>query len=176
LLEAYHTISVNILLKRDGYKLIEAPYTAWSISPPSLTANHSPMAYYERDWTGVGISLRFDFIIIHETATNGRVTGQRGRVSDMWIHERLDHYLECSYVEYMYGKEDGLKYTTPTRQRSANSKARSSRSAELTLSRQQGHVFQKGHCSSIPAQHRGQRQALVALIPILISTSSIRTS
>ena len=31
--------------------------------------------------------------------------------SDMWIHEGWTTYLECLYVEYMYGKDDGLKYT-----------------------------------------------------------------
>jgi len=29
----------------------------------------------------------------------------------MWIHEGWTTYLECLYVEYMYGKADGLKYT-----------------------------------------------------------------
>jgi aminopeptidase N len=29
----------------------------------------------------------------------------------VWVHEGWTTYLECLYVEYMYGKEDGLKYT-----------------------------------------------------------------
>ena len=29
----------------------------------------------------------------------------------MWIHEGWTTYLECLYVEYMWGHEDGLKYT-----------------------------------------------------------------
>ena len=29
--------------------------------------NHFANGYLERDWTGVGISPRFDFIIIHES-------------------------------------------------------------------------------------------------------------
>jgi aminopeptidase N len=29
----------------------------------------------------------------------------------MWIHEGWTTYLECLYVEYMWGREDGLKYT-----------------------------------------------------------------
>ena len=28
----------------------------------------------------------------------------------MWIHEGWTTYLECLYVEYMYGNDDGLKY------------------------------------------------------------------
>ena len=29
----------------------------------------------------------------------------------MWIHEGFTTYLECLYVEYMWGRDDGLKYT-----------------------------------------------------------------
>jgi aminopeptidase N len=29
----------------------------------------------------------------------------------MWIHEGWGTYLECLYVEYMYGRDDYLKYT-----------------------------------------------------------------
>jgi len=28
----------------------------------------------------------------------------------MWIHEGWATYLECLYVEYMWGREDALKY------------------------------------------------------------------
>jgi aminopeptidase N len=60
----------------------------------------------------VGISPRFDFIIIHESAHEwfgNAVTA--ADVSDMWIHEGWATYLECLYVERMYGYADGLKYT-----------------------------------------------------------------
>jgi aminopeptidase N len=74
--------------------------------------NHFANGYLERDWTGVGISTRFDFIIIHESGHewfgNSITAADR---SDMWIHEGWTTYLECLYVEYMYGKDDGLKYT-----------------------------------------------------------------
>jgi aminopeptidase N len=73
--------------------------------------NHFANGYLERDWTGVGISPRFDFIIIHESGHewfgNSITAADR---SDMWIHEGWTTYLEGLYVEYMYGKEDGLKY------------------------------------------------------------------
>jgi aminopeptidase N len=73
--------------------------------------NHFANGYLERDWTGVGISTRFDFIIIHESAHewfgNSITAADR---SDMWIHEGWATYLECLYVEYMYGRGDALKY------------------------------------------------------------------
>jgi aminopeptidase N len=83
--------------------------------------NHFANGYYERDWTGVGISPRFDFIIIHESAHewfgNSITAADR---SDMWIHEAWATYLECLFVEYMYGKEDGLKYTNAYKKKVQN--------------------------------------------------------
>ena len=38
----------------------------------------------------------------------------------MWIHEGWTTYLECLYVEYMYGREDGLKYTNGYRAKVRN--------------------------------------------------------
>jgi len=83
--------------------------------------NHFANGYLERDWTGVGISPRFDFIIIHESGHEwfGNSVTAADR-SDMWIHEGWTTYLECLYVEYMYGKADGLKYTNGYRAKVQN--------------------------------------------------------
>lgn len=98
--------------KRDGYKLIEAPYSGMEHQSAVTYGNRFANGYLERDWTEVGISLRFDFIIIHESAHewfgNSVTAAER---SDMWIHEGWTTYLECLYVEYMYGHSDYLKYT-----------------------------------------------------------------
>jgi aminopeptidase N len=74
--------------------------------------NHFVNGYLERDWTGVGISPKFDFIIIHESGHEwfGNSVTAADR-SDMWIHEGWTTYLECLYVEYMFGYDDGQKYT-----------------------------------------------------------------
>ncbi len=73
--------------------------------------NRYANGYLRRDWTGVGISPRFDFIIIHESGHEwfGNSVSAADR-SDMWIHEGWTTYLECLYVEYMYGRDDALKY------------------------------------------------------------------
>jgi aminopeptidase N len=97
---------------KDGYKLIEAPYSGMEHQSAVTYGNHFANGYLNRDWTGVGISTRFDFIIIHESGHEwfgNSITA--ADVSDMWIHEGWTTYLECLYVEYTYGKEDGLKYT-----------------------------------------------------------------
>ncbi|HRH41501.1 MAG TPA: M1 family metallopeptidase [Pyrinomonadaceae bacterium] len=98
--------------KKDGYKLIQVPYSGMEHQSAVTYGNRFTNGYLERDWTGVGISPKFDFIIIHESGHEwfGNSVTAADR-SDMWIHEGWTTYLECLYVEYMFGKEDGLKYT-----------------------------------------------------------------
>jgi aminopeptidase N len=112
MLEAFQHYFGEYPFKKDGYKLIEAPYSGMEHQSAVTYGNHFANGYLERDWTGVGISPRFDFIIIHESGHewfgNSITASDR---SDMWIHEGWTTYLECLYVEYHYGKEDGLKYT-----------------------------------------------------------------
>ena len=112
MLEAYRHYFGEYPFKKDGYKLIEAPYSGMEHQSAVTYGNHFANGYLERDWTGVGISTKFDFIIIHESAHEwfgNSITA--ADVSDMWIHEGWATYLECLYVEYRWGKEDGLKYT-----------------------------------------------------------------
>jgi aminopeptidase N len=112
MIEAYQHYFGEYPFKQDGYKLIQAPYAGMEHQSAVTYGNHFANGYLERDWTGVGISNRFDFIIIHESGHEwfGNSVTAADR-SDMWIHEGWTTYLECLYVEYMYGKDDGLKYT-----------------------------------------------------------------
>jgi aminopeptidase N len=97
---------------KDGYKLIEVPYSGMEHQSAVTYGNRFANGYLERDWTGVGISPRFDFIIIHESGHEWFGNSvSAADTADMWIHEGWTTYLECLYVEYMYGKDDGLKYT-----------------------------------------------------------------
>lgn len=121
MLEAFQHYFGEYPFKRDGYKLIEAPYSGMEHQSAVTYGNRFANGYLERDWTGVGISPRFDFIIIHESGHewfgNSITAADR---SDMWIHEGWTTYLECLYVEYHYGKEDGLKYTNGYRAKVRN--------------------------------------------------------
>jgi len=111
MIQAYQHYFGEYPFIKDGYKLIEAPYTGMEHQSAVTYGNHFKNGYYERDWTGVGISPRFDFIIIHESGHEwfgNAVTA--ADMSDMWIHEGWTTYLEGLYVEYLYGKADGLKY------------------------------------------------------------------
>jgi len=96
---------------RDGYKLIEAPYSGMEHQSAVTYGNLFVNGYLDRDWTGVGISPRFDFIIIHESGHEwfgNSVTAMD--VSDAWIHEGIDTYAEAVYVECQWGYEDALRY------------------------------------------------------------------
>ena len=98
--------------EKDGYKLIQVPYAGMEHQSAVAYGNHFENGYFvSPDWTGVGISPRFDFIIIHESAHEwfgNSVTA--ADASDMWIHEGWATYLECLFVEYMYGHGDYLAY------------------------------------------------------------------
>jgi aminopeptidase N len=83
--------------------------------------NRFANGYLERDWTGVGISTKFDFIIIHESAHEwfgNSVTAND--VCDEWIHEAWGTYAEGVYVEHMFGKADALKYLNGYRSKVRN--------------------------------------------------------
>lgn len=106
---------------KDGYKLIEVPYSGMEHQSGVTYGNRWANGYLERDWTEVGISPRFDFIIIHESAHEwfGNAVSAAD-TSDMWIHEGWTTYLECLYVEYHYGKADYLKYTNAYKKKIQN--------------------------------------------------------
>ena len=59
----------------------------------------------KRDWTGVGISPRFDFIIIHESGHEwfGNAITAADKC-DMWIHEGWTTYMEDAVCGVPVGK------------------------------------------------------------------------
>ena len=111
MLDAYEHYLGEYPFDKDGYKLIEVPYAGMEHQTAVAYGNHFENGYYGRDWTGVGISPKFDFIIIHESGHewfgNSITAADR---SDMWIHEGWTTYLEELYVEYRWGKADAIKY------------------------------------------------------------------
>ena len=111
MLEAYQHYFGPYPFPKDGYKLIEVPYSGMEHQSAVTYGNQFKNGYLERDWAGVGISRRFDFIIIHESGHewfgNSITAADR---SDMWIHEGWTTYLEGLYVEYRWGHDDAIKY------------------------------------------------------------------
>ncbi|MGE5114293.1 MAG: M1 family metallopeptidase [Acidobacteriaceae bacterium] len=111
MIEAYQHYFGEYPFAKDGYKLIEVPYSGMEHQSAVSYGNLFENGYLGRDWYNVGISTRFDFIIIHESGHEwfgNSVTAQDP--SDMWIHEGWTTYLESLYVEYRWGKDDALRY------------------------------------------------------------------
>jgi aminopeptidase N len=123
MLQAYQHYFGEYPFKKDGYKLIQAPYSGMEHQSAVTYGNHFANGYLERDWTGVGIATRFDFIIIHESGHEwfGNSVSAADR-SDMWIHEGWTTYLESLYVEYMWGHADALRYVNGYQSKVKNEK------------------------------------------------------
>ena len=111
MIKAYQHYFGEYPFVKDGYKLIEAPYSGMEHQSAVTYGNLFENGYLGRDWTGVGISPRFDFIIIHESGHEwfgNSITA--ADPSDEWIHEGWTTYLESLYVEYRWGTVDAIKY------------------------------------------------------------------
>ena len=111
MLEAFQYWCGEYPFVKDGYKLIQVPYSGMEHQSAVTYGNGFANGYLGRDWTNVGVSPKFDFIIIHESAHEwfGNAVSAAD-VSDMWIQEGWATYLECLYVEYVFGYEDAVKY------------------------------------------------------------------
>jgi len=111
MLETFQHYFGDYPFKKDGYKLIEAPYSGMEHQSAVTYGNRFANGYLERDWTGVGISPKFDFIIVHESAHEWFGNALTAAdTADMWIHEGWATYLEALYVEHRFGRDDALKY------------------------------------------------------------------
>ena len=100
----------------DSYKLVEAPYLGMEHQSSVTYGNGFENGYRGNDLSGTGWGLKFDFIIIHESAHEwfaNSITYEDA--ADMWVHESFANYSECLYVEYYYGKEAGSEYVLGTR-------------------------------------------------------------
>ncbi|MFA5911576.1 MAG: M1 family metallopeptidase [Vicinamibacterales bacterium] len=121
MIEAYEKYVGKYPFPKDGYKLIEVPYSGMEHQSAVTYGNKFANGYLERDWTEVGVSLKFDFIIIHESAHEwfGNAVSAAD-VSDMWIQEGWTTYLEGVYVEALFGYDDALKYVNGYKKKVGN--------------------------------------------------------
>jgi aminopeptidase N len=111
MIEAFRHFFGEYPFEKDGFKLIEVPYAGMEHQSAVAYGNGFVNGYLNRDWTGIGTSLRFDFIIIHEGGHEwfGNAVSAAD-VSDMWIHEGWTTYLESLYVERLFGHEEAIRY------------------------------------------------------------------
>jgi aminopeptidase N len=107
----------------DGYKLVEAPYLGMEHQSSITYGNGFRNGYRGTDVSLSGWGLKFDYIIIHESAHEwfaNSITYED--IADMWIHESFADYAESLYVEYYFGKEAGTEYLSGTRRTIMNDK------------------------------------------------------
>lgn len=105
----------------DGYKLVDAPYLGMEHQSAIAYGNHYKMGYNGHDLSGSGWGLKWDFIIVHESAHEwfgNNITSKD--LADMWIHESFANYAEALFTEYYYGKKAADEYVIGVRKNIRN--------------------------------------------------------
>lgn len=108
---------------KDGYKLVEDPYLGMEHQSCIAYGNHYEDGYLGRDLSHTGWGLKWDFIIIHESAHEwfgNSITAKD--IADMWVHESFANYAESLYTEFLFGKKAGEEYCIGTRKNVLNDK------------------------------------------------------
>ena len=105
----------------DGYKLIEAPHLGMEHQSGVAYGNRFKNGYSGRDLSGTGWGMKWDFIIVHESAHEwwgNNITVKDG--ADMWVHESFANYSEGLFTECQNGKQAGAEYIIGSRQNIKN--------------------------------------------------------
>ncbi len=107
----------------DGYKLVEAPHPGMEHQSAVAYGNWYANGYRLRDVSGTGLGLKWDFIIVHESAHEwfGNNITAKDR-ADMWIHESFANYAESLYTECLFGKQAGAEYNIGSRHNIRNAR------------------------------------------------------
>ena len=106
---------------RDGYKLVEAPYLGMEHQSAVTYGNGYKNGYRGSDLSATGHGLKWDFIIIHESAHEWFANSLTDEdAADMWIHESFANYAEGLYTECQEGKQAGAEYVIGTRKKVVN--------------------------------------------------------
>jgi aminopeptidase N len=107
----------------DGFKMVETPHLGMEHQSAIAYGNGYKNGYLGRDRSATGHGLKWDFIIVHETAHEwwgNNITMKDA--ADMWIHESFATYAEGLYTECQQGKKAGAEYTIGQRKLIRNDK------------------------------------------------------
>jgi len=97
--------------QKDGYKLVETPYLGMEHQSAVAYGNGYQNGYLGTDLSKTGIGLKWDFIIIHESAHEWFGNSvSAADIADMWIHESFTAYAESVFVECEFGKKEAIRY------------------------------------------------------------------
>lgn len=105
----------------DGYKLVEVPYPGMEHQSSVTYGNDYTFGYKQTDESNTGWGMKFDFIIVHESAHEwfgNSITSKD--IADMWIHEAFGAYSESLFLNYHYGKQACSDYVIGTRSKIRN--------------------------------------------------------
>jgi len=106
---------------KDSYKLVEAPHLGMEHQSAVAYGNGFQNGYHGSDLSGTGWGMKWDFIIVHESAHEwwgNNITTKD--IADMWVHEGFASYAESIYTECRFGKKAGEEYTIGLRDRIQN--------------------------------------------------------
>ncbi len=101
----------------DSYKLVVVPYLGMEHQSSVTYGNGFQNGYRGRDLSKTGVGLKFDFIIVHESAHEwwGNNVSMVD-VADMWIHESFANYAENLFVDYHFSREEAQDYVIGCRE------------------------------------------------------------
>lgn len=101
---------------KDGFKVVETPHLGMEHQSAIAYGNGFENGYLGDDLSKSGWGLKWDFILIHESAHEwfgNSITTED--VADMWVHEAFTSYAETLYTEYFFGKKAASEYVIGTR-------------------------------------------------------------
>ena len=95
----------------DSYKLVVVPYLGMEHQSSVTYGNGFQNGYMGRDLSKTGVGMKFDFIVVHESAHEwwGNNISMKD-AADMWIHESFANYAENLFVEYHFTKKEAQDY------------------------------------------------------------------
>jgi len=100
----------------DGYKLVEVSHNGMEHQSAVAYGNGFANGYRGRDASGTGYGMKWDFIIVHESAHEWFANNITYKdVADMWVHESFANYSEALYTECLFGKQAGAEYAVGVR-------------------------------------------------------------
>jgi aminopeptidase N len=105
----------------DGFKLVETPHLGMEHQSAVAYGNRFKNGYLGRDLSRTGWGLKWDFIIVHESAHEwwGNNISAKDH-ADMWLHESFANYAEGIYTECHDGKQAGAEYIIGSRKNIQN--------------------------------------------------------
>jgi aminopeptidase N len=100
----------------DSYKLVDVEHPGMEHQSAVAYGNYYAFGYRGRDGSGTGWGMKYDFIVVHESAHewwgNNITTND---LADMWVHESFGNYSETLFTETLFGKQAGNEYNVGTR-------------------------------------------------------------